>query len=455
VTLRDVEATAAGEALAVGDEGTILRIADTARPLSSGTTEPLLGAFARGATVFVVGDHGVALRIEGDVVTPEPTPVRSALRGVGGCPLGSVYAVGDRGVLLRRRADATWRRLTTHTTDRLVDITCDHGRVAAVGAAGRVLLVSGDETLELPSGFDRPWLAVDGGAEGPSWIVGTGGRLATIEEDHVRTRTAGPAVPIRALGAIGGALVAVGEWGRILRQTRAGFVPAESPTESGLAGLIQIGPARLIAVGDFGAVVDIRHDRATLIGTPNETSLRDGVGDAEALLLVGSGGAVMRGPPEGLSTRIVPDAGDLWAVAGTPSAAVAVGDQGIVLRLDERGHHRLECATDATLRDVARLPQGLFAVGDAGTIVRIEDDACVVERSGGPTLHAIGLGPEGRPLAGGDDGTVIERDDEGGWSRVGVDVAGASVRAVWRGDRNVYLAGTRGVVVRHILVDGT
>lgn len=455
VTLRDVEATGGGEVIAVGDEGTILRVSDTARALESGTDADLLGAFARGAQVFVAGSEGVVLRIEGQVVETETTPVSSTLRGIGGCSTGSVYAVGDRGVILRRMRDGEWRRLATHTRETFTDVSCDHGRIAAVGAGGRVVLLSGDEMLALPSGFDRTWHAVDGGAEGRSWVVGTGGRLATIEEDHIRTRTVGPAVPIRDLAAIGGALVAVGEWGRILRQSRGGFAQAESPTDSGLAALIQIDTTRLLAVGDFGALVDIRHDSASLLGTPTRTSLRDGVGDENTLLLVGSGGAVMRGPPNGLTTSIIPDAGDIWAVAGSPAFAIAVGDQGLVLRLNESGFERVPCQVDVTLRDVARLPGGTVAVGDEGTIVRIGEGGCQVERSGGSTLHAIGVGPEGLPIAGGDHGVVIERQADGEWTRVGVNVLGASIRTIWRSDRYVYLAGTRGVIVRHILVDGT
>ena len=108
-----------------------------------------------------------------------------------------------------------------------------------------------------------------------------------------------------------------------------------------------------------------------------------------------------------------------------------------------------------TLRDGARLPVGTLAVGDEGTVAHIDDDVCTVERSGGPALHTIGLGPEGRPIAAGDDGVVIERAATGEWTPVGVNVLGASIRTIWRSDRNVYLAGTGGVIVRPILVDGT
>ncbi|MBX3275202.1 MAG: hypothetical protein KF729_33360 [Sandaracinaceae bacterium] len=455
-TLRGVVATGPGRALAVGDDGAIVRIdADGVSTVASELRAHLLGVYARGERVFIVGD-GTILRLEGERIEREPSPVTSILRAVGGCPRGGIYAVGDEGVILWRRGDATWRRVATHTRQPFLSVSCDHGRVAAVAADGRVLLASGDRTVALPSGFDHAWYAVAGGERGPSWLAGAGGRLATIEDDHVRTRTDGPAVPIRALGAIGGAMVAVGEWGRILRQTEAGLVEASSPTESGLAALLRIDASRLLAVGDFGALVDIRHDRATLLGTPTQASLRDAVGGADGVIVVGGGGTILRGLPEALVASAVEGAGDLWAIDGAPSSAIAVGEDALVLRLNERGFSRVSCdARGATLRDVARLTEGTFAVGDAGTIVRIEGSECALERSGGPTLHAIGRGPAGRPIAAGDDGVVLERSEAGEWSRVGVDVLGASLRTIWRSDRHVYVAGAGGVIVRHVIVDGT
>jgi len=453
-TLRGVDATGDGTAIVVGDDGTLLSVGETARVLDAGTEAHLLGVFARGDRVHVVGD-GVALRLEGDAVTRESIPVESTLRGVGGCASGPVYAVGDGGVVLRRLPDGTWRRIATHVQVTFTAVSCDHGRVAAVGEDGTIFLLSGDDTLVLPSGFDRTWHAVDGAERGPTWIAGTGGRLATIEEDHVRTRTAGPAVPIRDVNALGGALVAVGEWGRILRQTRDGLGEAESPTDSGLAALVPVNERRLLAVGDFGAIVDIRFDRSTLIGSPTQSSLRDGLASGRRWLFVGAGGTVVRGVEGALEATVIPDAGDLWAVAGSVDDAWAVGDGGLVIRLTSEGFSRVECDTEANLRDVARVAGvGYVAVGAGGTILRLDDGACAVERAAGADLHAVGYGPRGEAMAAGDEGVVLLRGAGGEWTPASVNVLGASIRAIWRSERNVYLAGSGGVIVRHIRIDG-
>lgn len=455
-TLRAVAATGEGRALVVGDGGTALRVGpDGVEAVDLGTDADLLAVHARGDDVFVAGTGGTVLRLAGEPpeVRVEEPGVEGTLRAIGGCARGSLYAAGDDGVLLRRRPSGAWRRVRAGRGEAFTAVACDHGRVAAVAADGRVVLVSGARTVELPSGFERAWHGVDGGADGPSWLVGVGGRLATIERDHVRIRTAGPTVPIRDLGGMGGALVAVGEWGRILRQREGIVARVESPTEAGLAALVQVNEGRLLAVGDFGAMVDIRFDRATLLEAPTEASLRDGVSDGEALLVVGAGGTVLRGRIGAPRASVVPDVGDLWSVAGTPSEAVAVGDEGVVLRLSPTGFSRVPCETEATLRAVARTDAGTWAVGDDGRIVRVEADGCAIEHEGGPTLHAVGVGPHGRMLAAGDEGTVLERGEDGTWGPAGVEVGRASLRAIWRGRRYVYVAGTGGVLVRHILVD--
>lgn len=455
VDLRDVVATDEGSALAVGDAGTALRIgADGVELVATDTDEDLLAVFARGPDRFAAGTAGTVLRFGPEGVQREVTPVRTTLRGIGGCPSGSIYAVGDRATLIRRHLDGAWRSVSVSGDEGFTSVSCDHGRVAVVTAAGRVMLVSGNTTLELPSSFERVWHDVDGASEGRSWVVGLGGRLATIERDHVRTRTAGPTHPIRAMGAMGGALVAVGEWGKILQQREQGFAERESPTEAGLAALVQLGEGRLLAVGDFGAIVDIRHDRAELLESPTESSLRAVVAEDDELLMVGAQGVVLRGALGALRLTAMSDVGDLHGLAGTPSNAIAVGDGGVVLRLNQRGFQRVPCDAGETLRAVARIGDGAWAVGDDGVIVRVHDASCVVEQRGGPTLHAVGRGPEGRPLAVGDGGTTLSRGEDGSWEPAGLAVGRASLRVIYRSQRDVFVAGTGGVIARHVRIDG-
>ena len=73
----------------------------------------------------------------------------------------------------------------------------------------------------------------------------------------------------------------------------------------------------------------------------------------------------------------------------------------------------------------------------------------------GITLNAVGLGPRGRPLAVGDQGVSVERQDDGRWTPSDLDVAHTSLRGIERIDGYVYVVGTGGTILRHIVVDGS
>jgi hypothetical protein len=456
--LRDVVAVSPTSAWIVGDRGTLIRT-DGYRTatVDAGTERDLLGAFAAGDVVWVVGSGGTILRIENDRVIPETSGTSTALRAVGGCPGEDLYVAGDEGKLMRRDDEGRWRNVTHDRREALASIGCNDGHAVIAGLRGGVLLASRGRTVSLDSGTDRSLHAVGFARGAPTWIVGDSGRLMHVEGDHLRTLTAGPTSPLWDLGTIGGALVGVGEWGRIVREHEEGFLLAESPTDAALAAVAPLDERTLLAVGDLGAIVLVRHDRAELLRSPSDTSWRDVVADASGVLGVGTGGAILRGSLGNFSESRVPDAGDLWAVSGTPEDAIAVGDGGLVLRVDGARSVRVPCPIDQGLRGVMKSSAGTWAVGERGVIVRIEDTRCAIEVAAlddAPTLHAVGPGPNGRPVAVGNLGVALERADDGTWSSAGLAVGRMNLRAITRDARNVYVAGAGGVIVRHIRLDG-
>ncbi len=472
--LHAVAAVSPTESIAAGDAGTLLRIVDrrvTPLDAAAATGGTALRALAVvGMEIFAVGEAGTIVRVGTEGIARERSANRATLRGVGGCPGGSLYAAGDGGVVLRRFAANDWRQLRDTGTTAWTAIDCDGDRVAFAGTRGEVLLVQGDRAVRLESGADRPWYAVAGARGERAWLVGAGGRLASIHDDHLRLLTDGPTGAIRDLGSLGGALLAVGEYGRIARERESGFTAGTSPTSSGLGGLTALGPDALLAVGDDGAIVEILADRARLHASPVRQPWRDVVADDGEVLVVGGEGTLLRGPLAALQATRVPDTGDLAAVAGTPDDALVVGADGAVLFVGADRTTRVPCpaAVGHMLRGATRSapaePQAAgaspsaragWAAGDGGLIVAITEDGCRVEHDGGPTLHALGLGPHGRPLAVGDDGTALERNESGEWDTVPLEVAGHSLRAVVRDERYVYLGGTGGVILRHVLLDGT
>jgi len=462
VALHAVLAVSPTEAIVAGDGGTLLRVVNRqATPVADARVAggAALRALALvGSEVYAVGERGTVLRIGARGVVRERSGVTVTLRGVGGCAGADLYAAGDGGVVLRRSSEGVWRALRETGTEAWTGLDCDGDRVALSGARGGVLLAQGERTVRLAAGGDRPWYGVAGAHGERSWLVGAGGRLASIHGDHLRLLTDGPTGAIRDLGALGGALVAVGEYGRIARERESGFYESNSPTSSGLAAIAALGPDALVAVGDEGAIVEIRADRAALKVSPSRAPWRDIVAADGDLLLVGGDGTLARGPIGALHATQIANTGDLTAIAGTPADAFVVGADGVVLRVTDERTTKLPClvAAGRTLRGVTRAGADLaYAVGDGGLIVALDARGCRAEHDGGPTLQAVGLGPNGQPLAVGDDGTVLERGRDGTWSVVELDVSGHSLRAVLRVDRYVYLAGTGGVVLRHVLLDGS
>ena len=457
--LRSIVATSPTEAWITGDAGTLLRLsAYQAARVETATDRDLLAAHVRGQALFVVGEAGTILRVEGDQVVAETSGTEATLRAVGGCSDGDLYAVGDEGRVLRRRADGRWEILQHDHREPWAGLACDrtHGRAVAVGLRGGVLLMSGKHVVRLSSGTDRSLHDVGSARGSATWIVGDGGRLMKVMDDHVVTLTAGPTSSIQDVGALGGALVAVGEWGRILREQRTGIAEGRSPTKAALASVAPLGEDRLLAAGDYGAIVSIRYDTAELVESPSGHSWRDLVSDGQVVLGVGTDGGILRGTPGAFDVSRVPRAGTLWAVAGTPSDAIAVGDEGVVVALTARGMQRISCGTELSLRGVTRTEAGTWIVGDEGLILRLDGRRCVVERAptaGAPMLNGVGIGPYGRPIAVGNRGTALERTEEGTWSPIDVDVGRANLRNVYRGDRDVFIVGAGGVILRHVRLD--
>jgi photosystem II stability/assembly factor-like uncharacterized protein len=469
-TLRGLAIVDPTTTLVVGDAGTVIRISgETASRLDVGVSGALLAAHARQHEAWIAGEDGVILHVTDPAIgrfVREHGPTDATLRAIGGCERGSLYAAGDDGTIARRHPESgEWHglRLDFDTHETFTSIACDRGRAVVVGASGLVVLASGDQTVHLASGFDGTWHGAAGAGSGESartWLVGGGGQMASVEVDHVQTRVGGPTVPLRDLATLAGAVVAVGEWGHVVRETADGFVLGASSTDAGLGAIATLDESTLVAVGDVGTIVRIDYDGVTTIDSHTHQSLHDVLASDGHLLIVGNEGAVLRGTVDAISPTRIPDVGDLWALAGTATDAIVVGDGGFVAHLDASGHRPIACALSASLRDVMAFSGAHYAVGEHGTIVRVDEAGCTPERAEPPldasiTLNAIGVGPRGRPLAVGDQGVAIERQDDGRWTPSDLDVARTSLRGIERIDGYVYVVGTGGAVLRHVVVDGS
>jgi serine/threonine-protein kinase len=457
--LHALAATSPTTAIAAGENGTLLEIrGDAVTALASGTDADLLALAAREGEVFVAGQDGTILRFAGGRATRLRSSTGATLRAIGGCPGAPLYAAGDRGTLVRRDSEGRFRSVDTNTEEALLAIGCDRERAVIAGRKGVLLLASASRTVTLPTGTEGTLYAAASAAEAPTWIAGEQGRLFLLDDDHVVKLTDGPTVPLRAGTVVGGAIVAVGEWGRIVRQTEGGFEEMESPTRAALAAIVRYSDERAFAVGDNGAIVEIRYDSARLIESPTTESLRDVIESNGTFLAVGTNGTVLRGFPSAFEVQSLRDVPDLWSVTGDATSAIAAGNEGTVVRVSAGGFSRVDCGTTDGLRSIVRFREDFFAVGERGVIARVAEGGCTIERAPSPSqpaLNAVDLGPNGRPLAVGDEGAMLERGDDGTWRDLGLDVGRASLRGIFRTTRDVIVAGSGGVLVRHVRVDGT
>jgi len=466
-TLRAVATISATEALVVGDGGLVLRVVgDRIVTLDVNTTTGFTAVHQRRSEVFVAGGGGEILRftdLRSGRFVRESTATAN-LRAIGGCERGELYAAGERGFLARRRR-GTWQtlRVTGEPRATFTAITCDRGRAVLTASDGHVYLASGDRTVMLETEFEQPLNGVSGSDDAVTWICGAGGHLATLDVDHVTTRVAGPVGSLRDVASIGGALIAVGEWGRIIRETRDAFVQGESPTDAGLAALAQLNDRELVAVGDSGALVRIDYQSAELLHFPDTaSSLRDVLADDGEVLVVGTGGTIAYGPLEALRLRSMPEGEgvDLWSLTGTAGDALVVGDHALVAPIiGGRIGERIDCGVgNVVLRSVHRDVSGVaYAVGDAGLVVRIEGELCTVERTaieGGSNLNAVGPSPDGQILAVGDDGVALLRSADGTWISTDLGVTHEHLRGLHAGPRGVQVVGTGGTILEHVRIDG-
>ncbi len=455
-TLRDVAPLGATDAVAVGDDGMVLRLPGLRpSPLPTGREENLYGVHVtRGERTYAVGQRGIVLRIDGTTVTVDREPSGPALRAVTLCA-GALYAVGDDGVVLQRDGDpeaaGTWRRINVTEREDWTDLSCDNGRAVASGDKGGVLMVSANgRSVRFDSGSERGLRGIGGAEDAPTWIVGDGGMLAQLEQSRLHILTAGHTGTLFDVHPLGGAMVAVGAYGAILRFNGERLTVAESPTDAALTGVAMLSEDRLVAVGDHGVVVEITWDAArTVEGAPREYGWRDVVAGGGTIVAVGTDGAFLRGVPGALAVSTLPDVGGLWAIAGTPSEAVAVGDGGAVVSVALAGQTLRARCGEATLRAVSfESTDVVWVAGDLGHIYRVEGGACTLERDGGPNLHALDFGPNGRLIALGSRGASYERAEDGTWAEFELDTD-FELQTILRTERDVFIAGAGGVVMRH------
>ncbi|MEO0823694.1 MAG: glycosyl hydrolase [Pseudomonadota bacterium] len=183
-----------------------------------------------------------------------------------------------------------------------------------------------------------------------------------------------------------------------------------------------------------------------------------GWADEQGVFVIGDEGAIFHFDGREWHRQAAPAPVPLHAVWGTARDRLwAVGWMGLILSHDGTDWHQVRgCVVggngkytaapeNTPLFAIDGLPDGrAWAVGDRGLILHFDGAAWIEEASGTRAhLRCVTCLDDGRVLAAGSDGTVLERATDGSWARRDCSVASNFTAVLPLGAHTVLLAGGR------------
>ena len=356
--LRDLAAYRDG-ALAVGDQGRIYFIRGRRIDrLESATRHDLMGITPLPTgEALAVGDFGTVL-----TAAPDPHDVLAAPALVGG------------------EDTPSWERMASGVDRQLWGLWSD-GRdrtLYACGEEGTVLRFDADRWEKLPPVGDIGIHCLTASSDGGLLAAGQLGEIHHFDGTRWRKHF-DLHVDITILSFWAESpdrIFAVGDEGLILHWDGETWQRMTSGTRSALYGLWGMDAEHLLAVGDFGMILRWNGKRWDEFHAGTESFLFDVWGDAlDNIFVVGLSGTI--GHFDGRRWTVTPARArsDLLAVAGGEDEVFAVGANGIALRHDGRSWCGDPTGVDCGLRTVTvDAAHGVFAGGDGGTILWRHDD---------------------------------------------------------------------------------
>jgi hypothetical protein len=252
-----VSGQAVASVWAVGDAGVAVHdTAGTWTSVPTGQSNALYGVWVAGAgSVYAVGASGTVVHYNGTTWTTMSTPSGTGnLRAIWGNDATHIWAVGDNGGVIFGNG-TTWVMDTSGTTQGLTGVWGDADNdIYAVGAAGTIIHLTNANTdgewSRMTSGSANNLAAIGGSAATDIWAVGNDG--TTLHYNGIAWSTVGPNSGIPLTGVTAGsssAIWAVGLQGSLLSSTGSAWqvsmqsglsfysVWASSPTDVYVASL--------------------------------------------------------------------------------------------------------------------------------------------------------------------------------------------------------------------------
>jgi len=369
--------------------------ASTAATLRSCSRAPgagltLANVGADGSRLVAVGSNGlIATSSGGARWTVRPSPSRHDLRGVVWTGRRWVV-VGDFGTIVSSTGGRSWTSAGALPNVGLRAIAARPGLIAAAGAGGTVLTSTNGLTWAPQTSGTSEILW--GGTRAGSQLLLSGKNATVIASADGATWTPIPTRP---------------------RPTDDQAAPRPF-----LWQLAQ-GPGRLVAVGDFGSVLEGSPSGLSAVKSPTDEILRGVTFGRGIGVAVGSSGVILRSTARGRWSAVPsPTTVDLRGVAYTGSRFVAVGDESTVLSSRDGRRWQIEqTAMPCALLSVASGAGRFVAVGGSGRVLSSSGGGRrwrLIANPTGNDLYAIGHGPPGF-VAAGAGGTVLQSIDGRRW----------------------------------------
>lgn len=247
-----------GGCYACGEAGTVLYLEkDSWRQLPAPTELNLHCVWDSGSGVFAAGQLGRIYRYDGQQWSLHyDLHLDLTILGIWGSGPNSIYAVGDEGLILHFNG-LSWQRMPSGTKSALYGLWAwDDQRMLAPGDFGLVLRYNGTDWADFNVGSENFLYGIWGDSLNNIYAVGLSGTLAHFDGQRWQQRATRSRADLLAIsGSERAGAYIVGTHGCVMRLQDGQWVPEESGVEVGLRSVCATQTGQVYAVGDRGTII--------------------------------------------------------------------------------------------------------------------------------------------------------------------------------------------------------
>lgn len=309
-------------------------------------------------TVYLVGDFGTLITINGSNVTLEDVDQSTALTAVWGNSQNDIWVCGNAGLMLHFDGES-WTEVESGTSTTLTSIfgTAEDD-IYAVGRNGTIIHYDGTEWSEVEFDAPRDLFGIWGSSSDYYYAVGDQGLIVHFDGTAWDTTNTITTRSLTAVWGIADTVIAVGQQGKVIINN--GNSPNEwtaddIETDFSFSSVWGDSPANLFVTSVGGRVYQ-RTINGWISPFPGVEELRDIHGPSpDEFYFCGDNGIVYRVDGGDLVTRVLPRlvSNRLRAIDGlTGNRVFAGGDRGTFVTRQFSGWQGMLYGAQDTIRDI-------------------------------------------------------------------------------------------------------